>query len=307
LIDHQKLESGVNYDLSGTIRKQLGFGIFEGVFDTNQAGSAANQLDLPFSFADNATIDWDDGNSDPVSVGTVSHVYAAPGTYNVKISGDGFIFNFNDLGDKAKLLNVINWGICIIGEDGFDGCLNCTFATATDVPRLDANIDSAFRKTSSMIGNSSFNDWDFSTVNDMTLAFALSSFNQYIGDVDVSNVTKMPFLFRESDYDQPLTNWDTSNVIEWKDFMYNHNTGYSHDLSFLSFASCQTLERAFSGSGLSTANYDALLISWDAQTIPLVNFNVGVSGLTYTLGGAAETARTNLIGKGWVFIGDSGI
>ena len=58
-------------------------------------------------------------------------------------------------------------------------------------------------------------------------------------------------------------------------------------------------------SGLSTVNYDALLVSWNGQIVPLVNFNVNVQGLTYTGAGAGGVARTSLIGKGWIFSGDS--
>jgi len=51
-------------------------------------------------------------------------------------------------------------------------------------------------------------------------------------------------------------------------------------------------------TGLSSTNYDALLVAWsnaaDASTIfsPL---SPNMGGSQYTLGGAAETARDNLI------------
>ena len=46
---------------------------------------------------------------------------------------------------------------------------------------------------------------------------------------------------------------------------------------------------------MSTANYDALLIAWEAQSVQVaVNFDTSAQ---YTSGGAAEAARTSLTGK----------
>jgi hypothetical protein len=55
----------------------------------------------------------------------------------------------------------------------------------------------------------------------------------------------------------------------------------------------------------STANYDALLIAWDAQGAMSYSGTVNFGGSTYTLGGAAEAARTSLISK-WGGIIDGG-
>jgi len=50
---------------------------------------------------------------------------------------------------------------------------------------------------------------------------------------------------------------------------------------------------------LSTPNYDALLVGWDAQVLqPNVSFHAGNS--KYSSGSAADTARTNMINSdGW--------
>jgi hypothetical protein len=54
------------------------------------------------------------------------------------------------------------------------------------------------------------------------------------------------------------------------------------------------------GVTLSTANYDALLIDWDAQGAMAYSGTVNFGGSKYTSGGAAEAARTSLDNKvGW--------
>jgi len=60
-----------------------------------------------------------------------------------------------------------------------------------------------------------------------------------------------------------------------------------------------------SGGTLSTANYDALLIAWDAQGAMSFSGTANFGGSRYTSGGAAEAARTSLISK-WGGIIDGG-
>ena len=58
-------------------------------------------------------------------------------------------------------------------------------------------------------------------------------------------------------------------------------------------------------TGLSTANYDALLIAWDAKGAMSYSGTVNFGGSKYTSGGAADAARTSLISK-WGGITDGG-
>jgi surface protein len=80
-------------------------------------------------------------------------------------------------------------------------------------------------------------------------------------------------------FNQNISDWDVSNV-QYMSFMLN-------------------------GAALSTANYDSLLIEWEKLSVQ-DDVSFGASGCKYTPGGAAETARTNLINDhGWTF-DDSG-
>ena len=108
-----------------------------------------------------------------------------------------------------------------------------------------------------------------------------TSFNQNIGSWDTSNVVTMNAMFSNAtSFNQDIGSWDVSNVTNMKGMLDN--------------------------TALSQSNYDALLIGWDG--LPSLQYDVliGVQGLLYTSGGAADTARSNIISNyNWVFDGDA--
>jgi hypothetical protein len=78
--------------------------------------------------------------------------------------------------------------------------------------------------------------------------------------------------------------------------MFIGATSFNQDLSSWNINSLIDATNMFANTNLSTANYDALLIGWESQK-PNIQQDValGVGSTQYTLGGAAETARNNLI------------
>jgi len=125
--------------------------------------------------------------------------------------------------------------------------------------------------------------WDTSGMTSFRKAFeSTPSFNPDISGWDVSGVTNMQKTFQNCDvFDQDLSSWDINQVSDFSNFMGGTTQ-------------------------LSTANYDALLIAWDAQGVMSYSGTVNFGGSKYTSGGAAETARTSLITK-WGGITDGGV
>ena len=124
--------------------------------------------------------------------------------------------------------------------------------------------------------------WDTSGITNLRKGFFGGPvFNPDISDWDVSNVTNMNQTFVSCpSFDQDLSGWDINQVTNFTSFM--------------------------SGStALSTANYDALLIAWDAQGAMSFSGTVKFGGSKYTAGGAAATARASLVTK-WGAITDGG-
>jgi len=108
-------------------------------------------------------------------------------------------------------------------------------------------------------------------------------------------------------FNQPIGSWDTSNVETMKN-MFSGANSFNQDLSTWQIDSLTNASNMFDNSGMSTANYDALLQSWDTQAGNKggTGVQLGASGVTFTGGSAAATARDSLINDhGWT-INDGG-
>ncbi len=97
------------------------------VVDTTKAGSASNTFVLPIIKAASEVVKiyWGDGTKSIGVNGNNTHVYAASGIYTVKIESRlfGGIY-FNNLGDKAKITKIANFGqgVSRLNIGSFYGC-----------------------------------------------------------------------------------------------------------------------------------------------------------------------------------------
>ena len=131
-----------------------------------------------------------------------------------------------------------------------------------------------------------------------------------------TNITGTVGEVRSTTFNQPLNNWDTSNVTDMTGmFQYNHvfdqdiSSWNVNGWSVFTSLGIYVLAGHSQGDGftLSTTNYDALLVAWDAYSFPSLSGTgtVYFGNSQYSLGTAAETARTSLIAK-WGAISDGG-
>jgi hypothetical protein len=149
---------------------------------------------------------------------------------------------------------------------------------------------SAYQGCSNLVGS-----WtegpDLGSIDQMNGAFRdCISLNVSFNSWNIINISQIVQMFRGcTSLDQSFSNW---NIV---------NLGY--------------LNQMFSGAKLSTANYDATLIGWEATLQAAFPNGTGYSlapsfdggGSEYTGGGAAATARASLISNfGWT-ISDGGI
>jgi len=142
--------------------------------------------------------------------------------------------------------------------------------------------------------NQDLNDWDVSNVTRMDSMFArCTNFNNNIADWDVGSVTNMEGMFFFcTNFNQNIGGWDTSSVTTMRQMF--RLSGFDQDISGWDITNVSNLDIFLFQSGLSTANYDALLVGWEAQA-PQLNVNANFGNSQYTSGSAAETARTSLI------------
>ena len=297
---------------------------FEFTVKTDNAGvSTSTQFRMPLTTSTglNIQVDWGDGSPiENITNHTLAvHTYAAAGTYTIKVLGTLLGWRFAFGGDRQKMLNVVTWGtLNISSSSAFDGCSNLT-CSATDAPTITSiNMENTFRNCVNFNGNvgnwdvsnctflksvfegctifnnggsDSIKNWNIANNTSLNRMFSgCFAFNQNIGLWDTSSVTDMTNALLNADaFDQNLSNWDINQVNTFSGFM-------------------------LAATGLSTTNYDLLLVGWEANLQSAypsgvgypytININFGSS--KYSIGSAAETARASLVSNFAWTISDGG-
>jgi surface protein len=193
----------------------------------NTGVSTSTQFKLPLTTSTglNILVDWGDATTSTITNhldAAVTHTYASAGTYSISITGTLPGFQFNNAGDKLKILNISSWGVLDITTNrAFWGCTNLT-CSATDAPTI-TTTDLSFTFISCTNFNGNIGNWDTSGVNSMEGMFSsAAAFNQNIGTWDTSAVTNMFRMFRAaSAFNQDISAWDVSQVSIFGGFMAN--------------------------------------------------------------------------------------
>ena len=152
--------------------------------------------------------------------------------------------------------------------------------------------------------NQDIGNWNVSNVTDMDFMFNnATAFNQDIGNWNVGAVTTMRSMFElASSFNQDIGSWDVSNVTNMAVMFRNANV-FDQDLGNWDVSSVTSMAAMFTNVTLSTANYDAILIGWDAQVLQ--------NGVTFDGGNSkycdGEAARDNMITNDSWTITDGGI
>lgn len=133
-------------------------------------------------------------------------------------------------------------------------------------------------------------------------------FNQDVSSWNVGLVTTMANMFSGAtafNNGGVALNWANTGNVTTMDNMFQNATGFDQDISTFNITSLTTASQMFAGAGLSTVNYDLLLVGWEAQVEqPNVPFDAGTSVYTIATSGAA---RGNLVANGWIITDGGGI
>ncbi len=151
--------------------------------------------------------------------------------------------------------------------------------------------------------NQNINAWDVSNITDLRQMFTdATSFNQPLGSWNTSNVVGMDSTFRgASSFNQDISTWDTGNVTTFG-AMFSNAVSFDQNLGSWNVQNLTSASNMFLGVTLSVANYDALLIGWNAQNLKsFVLFSGGFSQYC-----AGEAARANMIAANSWTIYDGG-
>ncbi len=182
----------------------------------NPGASANNQVSIFTNGGGyNYTIDWGDATSDTGVTGNITHTYAAPGTYTVKISGSFPKIMFGNGGDCQKILSVDQWGTSQWQylQNAFNGCSNMVLK-AGDIPDLSQVTSLGYMFFQSQV-NSNLNDWDISSITSTLNMFGETPFNQDLSGWDTSSITDMRYMFgNASDFNGDVSNWNTGSAVQ---------------------------------------------------------------------------------------------
>ena len=291
----------------------------------NSGSSNSSSFTLPTKPGETYSyqVDWNndqdflDGAAETtLRTGDVTHNFGAPGTYTIRITGTFPAIYFASANDRAKILSVDQWGTgaWTTMEQAFRGCTNLTI-TATDVPNLSGVTNASLMFSYATAFNSDINDWDVSSITDMSNMFentllnqplnlwdvssvtnmssmfsSVENFNQDIGNWDVSSVTDMSCMFcGASSFNQDIGNWDVSSVTNMSQ-MFSGSSSFNQDISGWVVSSVTTMNDMFSSAAL----FNQDIGNWDVSSVTNMNYMFGnASAFNQDIGNWDVSSVTN--------------
>ena len=295
--------------------------------NTSSGSSTATQVKLPLisTGSYNFTVDWGDSTTSTITAynqAAVTHTYSVAGTYQIKINGVCNGWQFNNNGDRSKILSVQQWGTSLkfgTTEGGyFYGCNNLNLSSVTDLPILTGvlNMSNCFSYCSALTTINRINEWETSLVTNMSyMFFRATNFNQDIGSWNTSNVTDMSDMFNQAtNFNNGLASgvsgtmsWDTANVTNMNNMFhsatkFNQNIGSWNVIAVTSFSSFM---KSKTSANFSASNLDAIYNGWSTRPVkPGVSISFGTA--KYTSGSSAGRAILTSAPNNWVIV-DGGI
>lgn len=305
--------------------------LFNGDLTTWQTG---NVTDMGRLFEGVFVFNQDISNWDVSQVSVFTRTFAGAGAFNQDLSNwntgsaveMNFMFSnatsFNQPLNSWDVSNVTNFHQMFSLAQSFNQDLNdWDMQSAQDLswmfrlaPAFNGDVSSW--NTSSVtdlnhmfsgaaVFNRDISNWIVSNVTNMRSMFSQAiAFDQDLSDWDVSNVTNMWSMFHNAEsFNQAIGGWDVSNVENFS-WMFNQAAAFDQDLSGWNISSGTTLQSIFNNCGLSTCNYDKLLIAW--SQLPLqTQVAMNAAGIQYTQNAAA--ARQAILDNFSWFIADGGL
>ena len=183
------------------------------VVDTTKAGSASNTFVLPIikDTTETVKIYWGDGTNSTGVNGNNTHVYAASGIYTVKIESRlfGGIY-FNNLGDKAKITKIANYGqgVSRLNIGSFYGCSSLLSIDIGNIVSNGADASNQYRGTA-LTTVPLFN---LSSVTNASAMFAYCAALTTVPLFDLSSVTNAGSMFYQCSNITTVPLFDLSKV-----------------------------------------------------------------------------------------------
>jgi len=239
------------------------------------------------ALAFNSSLAWGEKVS---KVTNMYRMFATASSFNQDISG----WNVSSVTDMSYMFN---------NADAFNQDISGWERGGSSLANV-TNMSNMFDRAD--VFNQPLNSWNVSKVENMSNMFVWTGdFDQDIGDWDVGSVTNMSYMFSNTyDFNQDIGDWDVSSVINMSS-MFNGADVFDQNIGGWDVSSVTNATDMFNNVTLSTANYNSLLIGWDARELyDDVTFNGGNSKYSP---GAAATAKANIESTDSWTITDGGV
>ena len=254
-------------------------------------------------------------NWDTSSVTDMRYMFASS-PFNQDISGWDvsnvtlveFMFNgsFNQPIGSWTLSSCTNFNFMFYGCASFNQDLS-----AWDVSAV-TSMAGMFQESGTALKTLNIGGWNTGNVQNLQ-SFCLSArITDDLSGWDVSSCTNFQTFVSFGKIFFDLSPWAVQGAVSLNNMIRDTYTDQiivdQWDFSGWDISQCTTLGTQFAlAETLTTANYDATLISWAAQA-PVNALTAHFGNSQYTLGGAAEAARNTLINTyGWTIIDGGGI
>ncbi|MEO9871960.1 BspA family leucine-rich repeat surface protein [Ekhidna sp.] len=289
---HTKLDGDFTTTLStaGTYTLSIS-GIFSHLFNypKNQLLDVLNWGDIQWESFEGSFSEWPGemfsatDAPDLTQVTDMSSMFANATSFNSDLS-DWDVKNVADMNSMFRKASKFNQNI-----------------SSWDVSRV-TDMSQMFENTSSF--NTPINDWNVKNVTTLLRMFeGAGTFNQDLSNWDVSSVTDMRRVFRNTgNFNGAISNWNVENVTSMGG-LFSGASSFNQNLSNWKVSNVELMKGLFSNSGLSSANYDQILIGWAALEILQENVLLEAPDIKFCSGAEARERLIN--DHGWI-INDAG-
>lgn len=269
-------------------------------------------------FSGASSFDDDLGDWDVSTLESIQFMFSGATDFNGDISSwnVGNVQNMTALFQNAESFagDLSSWDVSSVS----DMSSVFSYATVFNGNIGDWDVSSVTNMHNMFYGATSFNQdisrWDVSSVTGITEPVVIGgmesmfrdavSFNQDLSSWNVSNVTGFSFMFMgASAFESDLAGWNVGSATEMR-YMFTNAGSFSSDLGAWDISKVTEMSAMLSLSGMTTADYSATLIGWEAAAGTPNGLTLGADGLTYT--DAASGARQNLVdSSNWTIEDDS--
>jgi surface protein len=283
--------------------------------NTLPGGSTSSQIRIPIDIAPgyNYNLNWVKVDNPSINGSLLNQTGSAlidnltPGVYRVEITGSfpRIAMNSGTGTERLKLLTIEQWGTIAWTSmlNAFSGCANLTY-NATDSPNLTnvTDMGSMFGGCSLFVGNDTMNNWNTSTITNMSSLFIrCPKFNSNIGSWNTSNVTNMGEMFFNNDvFNQDLSAWNTSNVTNMRTMFFGAKA-FNQNLNSWNTSSVTNMIDMFNEATAFNGN----ISSWNTSSVNnMAGLFASASAFNQNISGwntANVVNMTNLFANATVF------